>query len=50
MINFDDNTAMSRTGLCLTVTLVRRDAPSSGFACRAIEQHSGRISVVGGAA
>jgi hypothetical protein len=50
MINIYDMTAMARTGLRLTVTLVRRDAPSNGFASRGIGKHSGRIFVAGGAA
>ncbi len=49
MINFDDMTAMARTGLRMTVTFVRRDAPSNGFACRGIGKHGGRIFVAGGA-
>jgi hypothetical protein len=50
MINFDDMTAMARTGLRRTVTLVRRDQPSNGFASRGIGKHRGRIFVAGGAA
>jgi hypothetical protein len=50
MINFDDMTAMARTRLRRTVTLVRRDQPSNGFASRGIGKHRGRILVAGGAA
>ena len=50
MINFDDMTAMARTRLRMTVTLVRKDAPSSGFASGGIGKHRGRILVAGGAA
>ena len=50
MINFDDMTAMARTRLRMTMTLVRNDAPSNGFASRDIGKHRGRISVAGGVA
>ncbi len=50
MINFDDMTAMARTRLRMTVTLVRRDAPSNGSASRGIGMHRGRISVAEDAA
>jgi len=50
MINFDDMTAIARTGARMTVTFVRRDAPSNGFARRGTGTHGGRIFVAGGAA
>ena len=50
MINFDDMTAMARTRLRMTMTLVRNDAPSNGSASRGIGMHRGRISAAGGAA
>ena len=50
MINFDDMTALARTRLRRTVTLVRRDQPSNGIASRDIGKHRGRILVAGGAA
>ena len=49
MINFDDMTAMARTGLRISVTCVRRDVQSNGFACRGVGKHGGRIFVAGGA-
>jgi hypothetical protein len=50
MTNFDDMTAMARTRLRMTVTLVRRDAPSNGCASRNIGKHRGWIHVAGSAA
>ena len=49
MINFDDMTAMARTRLRMTMTLVRNDAPSNGSASRGIGMHRGRIFAAGGA-